>query len=273
MRILPATFAAMLVCGWSCLAGAEEPLFPFVISYDAPENVTNVSAWLDRPAGKHGFVHSRDGHLATDAGPVRFWGTNLAFDACVPTHGQAQRVAARLARLGINCVRIHHLDGYSIWGQSPNKLTIDPKRLERLDYLIYQLKLHGVYTNLNLHVSRSLGPAEGFPHPELRPLFDKGVDQFEPRMIRLQQKYARDLLTHVNRYTRTAYTDEPAVAFVEISNEDGLFAQWNSGQLDSLPDPYATTFRNLWNAWLHRNTVTPTSSARRGPPERPWTLA
>ena len=35
------------------MAGAsegDEPLFPFVISYDAPDNVTNISVWLDRPA-------------------------------------------------------------------------------------------------------------------------------------------------------------------------------------------------------------------------------
>ena len=28
----------------------------------------------------------------------------------------------------------------AIWGKSPNKLTIDPEKLERLDYLIAQLK-------------------------------------------------------------------------------------------------------------------------------------
>jgi len=39
-------------------------------------------------------------------------------------------------------------------------------------------------------------------------------------MIELQKKYARDLLTHVNPYTKTAYTDEPAIALVEISNEE-----------------------------------------------------
>ena len=71
-------------------------------------------------------------------------------------------------------------------------------------------------------------------------------------MIDLQKKYAKDLLGHVNPYTKTAYKDEPAVAFVEISNEDALFAVWGWGQLDDLPDPYATTFRKLWNAWLRK---------------------
>jgi len=271
--------------------GAEEPLFPFVVSYDAPDNVTNVSAWIDRPAGRQGFVRVDRGRMVTDAGPIRFWGTNFCFAACFPEHEQAERVAARLARLGVNCVRMHHMDSRDIWGRSPDKLTIDPEQLDRLDYLIYQLKEHGIYTNINLHVSRTLGPKEGFPAVEGRPRYDKGVGNFEPRMIEAQKKYARDLLTHVNPYTKNAYTDEPAVAMVEISNEDALFAVWGWGQLDDLTDPYATTFRKLWNDWL-RNKYGTTAELRKAwnvgewplgdellrnvdlsePPERTWNL-
>ena len=240
----------MSVVGGAATVRAEPPSFPFVISYDAPNNITNVSAWLDAPAGRHGHVRAVDGHLATDAGPIRFWATNMCFSACFPSHAEAERVAARLARFGIGCVRMHHMDARDIWGKSKNKLTIDPVMLERLDYFIYQLKQHGVYTNLNLHVSRWLGPAEGFPNQEGRPKYDKGLCNFDPRMIQVQKRYARDLLTHVNPYTKTAYTDEPAIAFVEISNEDALFRAWERGWLDDLPQPYAATYRALWNRWL-----------------------
>jgi len=233
-------------------ARPAEPLFPFVVSYDAPDNVTNVSAWIGRPAGRHGFVRAEEGRLVTDAGPIRFWATNLCFDACFPSHQQAQRVAARMARLGINCVRMHHMDSRSIWAGSPDKTTIDPAQLERLDYLVHQLKLHGIYTNINLHVSRWLGEKEGFVARDQRPKYDKGLGNFEPRMIQLQKKYARDLLTHVNPYTKTPYTREPAIAFVEISNEDALFVEWNRGSIDALPEPYAATFRELWNGWLQK---------------------
>jgi len=105
MRILPATFVAMLALGCSGIAAAEEPLFSLVISYDSPDNVTNVSAWLDRPAGKHGSSKAATA-ICHRRRPLRFWGTNLVFNACVPMHEQAERVAVRLARLGINCVRI-----------------------------------------------------------------------------------------------------------------------------------------------------------------------
>ena len=251
------TFVAMismglLLLGYAGMAAAEDAMFPFVVSYDAPQNVTNVAAWLDGPAGKHGPVRAENGHLATDAGPLRLWATNFCFEACFPSHEQAERVAARLARFGINCVRMHHMDARSIWGDSPNKLTIDPKKIERLDYLIYQLKLHGIYTDINLHVSRFLGEAEGFVAQDQRPDYDKGLGNFEPRMIELQKKYARDLLTHVNPYTKSSYAREPAVAMVEISNEDALFTVWGWNQLDRLPEPYATTYRKVWNTWLRK---------------------
>ena len=260
-RLWTILFALALTC-FAVPASAQEidrenkpSLFPFTVSYDSPANLTNLSPWLDAPAGKHGQVRVQDGHFVTDDGPIRFWGTNLCFEACFPTHEQAERLAARLARLGVNVVRMHHMDSNSIWGDSANHLTIDPKKLERLDYLIDQLKRRGVYTNLNLHVSRSFGPKEGFEAQQQRPNYDKGLDNFEPRMIELQRDYARDLLTHVNPYTQLAYTADPAIAFVEINNENALFDQWSRGDLDTLPEPYATTFRQQWNAWLTKKYV------------------
>ncbi|HLA86190.1 MAG TPA: carbohydrate binding domain-containing protein [Thermoguttaceae bacterium] len=246
----PRTVIPLIAILLSPAAWGHEPLFPFVVSHDAPDNVTNVAGWIERPAGRHGFVRAEKDHFVTDAGPIRFWGTNLCFEACFPTHEQAERLAARLARFGVNCARLHHMDSRAIWGDSPNHLTIDPRRLERLDYLVHQLKRHGIYVNVNLHVSRWFDEAEGFPARRGRPEYDKGLDNFEPRMIELQEKYARDLLTHVNPYTGNAYTDEPAVAMVEINNENALLAVWAWNQLDDLPEPYATTYRRLWNEWL-----------------------
>jgi hypothetical protein len=236
------------------LQGQESPghgtLFPFVISQESLDNATNVSATMPTPAGRGGFLRVEDGHFVDNAGPVRIWGVNLCFSACFPTHEDAERLAQRLARFGINGVRLHHMDSRDIWGASPNRTEIDPERLERLDYLIAQLKENGIYVNINLHVSRGLDERDGFTDRDQRPKYDKGLDNFEPRLVELQKKYARDLLTHVNPYTGNAYTDEPSVAAIEINNENGLFLIWNNGELDGLPDPYAATFRSQWNAWL-----------------------
>ena len=101
------------------------------------------------------------------------------------------------------------------------------------------MKLHGIYVNINLHVAREFGAADGFPETEATGHdFDKAVDFFEPRMIELQKNYARDLLTHLNPYTKTRYVEEPAVAVVEINNENTLLGEAWGSKLDNLPPHY-----------------------------------
>ena len=171
-------------------------------------------------------------------------------------------MARRLASLGINCVRFHHMDsaGYpnGIWdahgGYGDFKHgALSAEALDRLDYLIAQLKKNGVYADLNLHVSRSFSPQDGFPavgEGESVPGYGKGMDNFYPLAISEQKRYAQMLLRHVNAYTGKPYAEEPAVAIVEISNEDGLIREWHSGGLDHLPKPYLDELGRQWNAWL-----------------------
>ena len=69
---------------------------------------------------------------------------------------------------------MHHMDSFSIWGNSPNKLTIDPDKLERLDFFIDQLRKRGVYTNLNLHVLRGWAIRKAFPDAHSGPITTRG---------------------------------------------------------------------------------------------------
>jgi hypothetical protein len=47
---------------------------------------------------------------AANGSPVRFFGANLAFGASFPEPQDAARIAKRLRRLGVNLVRLHHMD-------------------------------------------------------------------------------------------------------------------------------------------------------------------
>lgn len=243
-------------------AAAVAPLFPFVISYDGPDNASSVAHFLDAPAGKHGFVRAEGGHFVTDAGPIRFHATNITGPANFPVHEVADKLAARLARLGINCVRLHFMDTWYVnFMPKPTQAiladdtltqrNLDPKQLDKLDYMIAAFKKRGIYVDMNLHVGRTLDERDGFENAKSLPWADKGIGQFEPRMIELQKEYARKLLTHVNVYTGSAYTDEPSVAMIEISNEDGLTGFYYNGTFDRLPEPYAAELRRQWNVWLH----------------------
>lgn len=65
-----------------------------------------------QPAGRYGrIIAGPDGHFAfsDDPGqPVRFYGVNLCYGANFLTSEQAERLAARLQRIGYNAIRIHH---------------------------------------------------------------------------------------------------------------------------------------------------------------------
>jgi hypothetical protein len=240
------------IAGVEMMTVPDNPLglIPFVLPWDDnAAGVTNVSAWLDKPAGTRGFVTVRDGHLYTGDRRLRLLGTNITANCCFPTHADAEKVAARLAKFGINCVRFHHMD--SAWANpgilQDDRLTLAPEQVDRLDYFIAQLKRNGIYADLNLHVSREY---PNMPRWEGMPDFFKGVDNFYPPMLKMQHDYARDLLTHVNPYTGNAYAAEPAVAIVEINNENGLIGCWRGGQLDQMPDVYQKDLSRQWNEWL-----------------------
>jgi len=238
---------------------AQDKRFPFPVpALDDSKTVVDMSWMNSTPAGHHGFVQIKDGHFADGKGTrLRFWATNLCFGACFPTHEDAEKIARRMAKLGINCVRFHHMDCHyaprGIWDKKfKDKQHIDPAQLDKLDYLIHQLKLNGIYANINLHVSRTLGKADGFPvvSESRSHRYNKGLDNFAPRMIELQKKYARDLLTHRNPYTKTRYVDEPAVAIVEINNENSLINHVFGNQLEPLPDYFGNELDAMWRKWL-----------------------
>jgi len=237
-------------------AAETSTFFPFVVSYDAPMNATNMSQYLHTPAGKYGFIRVDGDKFVHDAGEIRFWGTNLTGAANFPTHEMSERIAARLAKFGYNCVRLHWMDAWDIFGgwNPRNHTDFCPERIDRLDYLIYALKRHGIYVNVNLHVARWLDDRDGFPHRDLRPTYDKGVNNFYPRMIEKQKEYARMLLTRVNPYTGLALVDDPVVAMVEITNENSIILVWMNVwgdlSLETLPDPYLAELRRQWNDWL-----------------------
>ena len=253
-RLLP---LLLLPFAAAAVRGAEEGSFPFVLPWDdASETITSVAALNPTPAGAGGFIRPKDGHFVDEKGRrVRFLGVNFTFGANFTDHESAKKAAARMHKFGINVVRLHHMDYFP----APNGIFdprykdtqhLDAGQLDRLDFLIAQLKKNGIYVNINLHVSRHFNAADGFA--EADKLSGKVVNFFEPRMIELQKKYARDLLTHRNPYTKTRYVEEPAVAFVELTNENTLLGAAWDGTLDNLPRPYHGELQKQWNAWLRK---------------------
>jgi hypothetical protein len=250
------------LCLVTAVAAAEPaPLFPFVLPWDdASPGITDLSGWLPKPAGKFGPVRvGPDGHLYTGGRRLRLNGVDLAFSAAFPTHDQADKVAARLAKFGNNIVRFHIMD----MQRFPNGLlardtkdtrSFAPEALDRLDYFTAQLIQRGVYIYLCTLNYRPFNAADGLPSEiEQMSAPYQGrhvVGFFNPKEIELQKEYDRTLLLHRNSSTGKTYAADPAVAMIEINNENGLLHAWLGGTLDQLPEVFRMELRRQWDEWL-----------------------
>ena len=253
-------------------AFAQTPAaFPFVLPWDdASRTVTDVSALNPAPAGKSGAIVARNGHFYDGNGKrIRFIGVNMAADNAFPTHENADKIAARLHKFGVNIVRLHHTD--ASWSHPnlfdpkfPDTQHLDKDALDRLDYFVAALKRNGVYSNVNLHVSRTFTIADGVVEADKLPFAAKQANYFDTRLIELQKLHAKNLLSRINPYTQKSYADDPAVAVVEITNENTIFDYWG-GATESLPDFYKKELNGQWNAWLKKKY--PTTDALK----RAWT--
>lgn len=268
---------AMLAVFTCCLAippahadPAESDLSPFVLPWDDGADGPTSLAFLNHvPAGKFGPVRvGDDGHFHAGKDRIRFLGVNVCFGATVPDAQPAGPIAARMAKFGVNVVRFHHMDGYAFPGgivrRGGGSGELDPQAMERLSNFVAQLKAHGIYANLNLLVSRAFRAGDGLP-AEIDSLDWKlrhTVAMYYAPMIELQKQYARDLLTHRNPETKLRFAEDPAVAFVEINNENGLLMHWLSGDLDALPGSLGDDLARQWNGWLKERYKT-TSALRK----------
>lgn len=209
----------------------------------------DASDLLDPPAGRHGFLTVDNGRfLFEDGTPVRFFGVNLDGKPALVPHEQAEALARRLAQMGCNMVRLHHLDAPNV---SPNLFDpnfddtqhLSAESVDRVDYLIAQLKARGIYIYLDLLTSRVFRRGDGVEAARQLAKGAKTASMFDPRIIELQQQYARSLLTHVNPYTKLRWADEPTIALMEVVNESTLLVP---KRLEAMPQAYKDQLRRRW---------------------------
>lgn len=252
--------SALLLC-FLAAPGAAADLKPFTIAWnDASEGITNLQSWQPREAGVDGWVGvSPEGHYTLNGERVRFLGVNVTAASAFPSYERAAGHAARLARFGFNSVRFHHLE--APWDKrnvlidyaKGSSRELSPERLDRLHHFIARLAERGIYTNLNLLVSREFQPADGLGD-EIARLGWKDqhvLGFFNDTALELHKEYATQLLAAPNPHRGGApLAADPALAFVEIMNENGLLQKWHEGVLDALPGVYRDQLRAKWNAWL-----------------------
>lgn len=255
-RVLATVFLALL----TARTLLEAQTVPFVLPWnDATPGVTDLSA-LNRPiaGGDARLAVDADGHFAAHGERVRLLGVNFAGDSPFMPTNNAEAVAARLAKFGVNCVRFHHMDAAWATGggllsyTSTSSRNLNAAQLDRVHFLVSRLRAHGIYANINLLVGREYRSGDGLGS-EVTGMDWKDahiLGFFEPTALALHKEYATKVLTPVNRFTGQSLAQDPGVGFVEILNENGILQKWYDGGLDRLPARYVPALQGRWNDWL-----------------------
>ena len=207
------------------------------------KSALDASKLLDAPAGKHGFVTVKDGRLTfAKGGRARFFGVSLLPPtAFPPDKARAVELADRLARSGVNLVRLGDLDtplgpARSLLDDTRDDTKeLDPDALGRLDALIAAFKERGIYVAIELQSARKFRDGDNDSIPGARRLPPGGgpAAAFDPNVREAARKTAEGLLSHVNPETGLALRDDPVLAWITLAGELSLFDLVDAAEKES----------------------------------------
>lgn len=204
--------------------------------------------WLnERAAGEGGFIQAKgDVFVQEKTGkPIRFWGVDLEADILKQEGSALDRFARRLAKSGVNLVRVHQ----PLWREDDPK-RVDETKLNSLHRFVAALKREGIYLSLSTYYPLWWRPSRqpGFEGYDGR-LNPFGAAFFNLTLQQLQKTWWRDALTARNPYTGVTLLQDPTLAFLEIQNEDSLLF-WTFSPYENVPAAQMEILERDFGRWL-----------------------
>ncbi len=220
----------------------------------------SMENWLDKPAGKHGFVLMKEDQLVFEDGtPIKFWGTNLGGSLPLMANKDAEKWADFLAQFGFNGVRFHKFTWEATDGI--NSTVITDKNWKNLDFLCNELRNKGIYYGWSHIYGHRVLPADSsrivayeelaatkFPWSHLNGS-TAGLVNFAEDLQNLNIELTVNMLNHINPHTGLRYADDPALSFIEFQNEDNIF--WGAIEQTLKQTPtYRAMLCRKFSQWL-----------------------
>jgi hypothetical protein len=216
----------------------EAGTWPFRPARDTfrPDALFDLRSLNEPTAGASGFVRlspDGEGFVGGDGRPIRFWAvtTYVQRDG---TPDDLKHHARFLAKRGVNLVRYHgHLEP-----KGPNSAItdVDETGLDEAWRLVAAMKAEGIYTMISpywaAHV-KDVPASWGYPdwptgtNPQ-------GLLFFDERLQAAYRGWLRALLTRKNPHTGIPLAQDPALAVIQLQNEDSLLF-WTAQNIKGKP--------------------------------------
>jgi hypothetical protein len=245
-------FSANIACAQqAAVTGTSEVAENSSWAFHYPADKFEPSALLDlrglneKIAGESGFVRltpDGNGFALGNGQPVRFWAVgDELFEKHTPE--EMERHARFLAKLGVNMVRLHC--DFTPKGKDAKITDVDEKELDGVFHLVAALKKQGIYATISPFWAHTKAPAswgiDGYADKELW-----GVLFFNETLQNGYKAWVREVYTRKNPYTGLPLGQDPAVAIIQVHNEDSLLF-WT---LDGIAPEQKRVLGQKFAAWL-----------------------
>jgi len=230
-----------------------------------PGSPLGMEDWLDKPAGKHGFVQVKDDRFVCEDGTaIKFWGTNISWDDMAVPKETADRWADKFAKYGVNLVRMHKFVncGWAGIMADDDSLKIVEEEAALFDVMHTALAERGIYAGWSplfgywlreadrdrvwaydeIVAARKSGHFKGRTY---------GIVNVAPDLQDLYIKATVQMLNRVNTVTGKRYAEDPSLAFVELHNEDDIFF-FGIGDLVAKCPTYKKHISKQFCQWLSK---------------------
>jgi hypothetical protein len=194
----------------------------------SPQALFDLRDLNEKTAGEHGFIKlSADGmSLAGEDGtPIRFWGGSDYNQGSTWSDGlkpdELRRHARFLAKRGVNVVRFHN--SLEPKNEGSAITDVDEKMLDQAFKLVAAMKPEGIYTVISPYWGESAKVLKSWHVPSAGGTDSAaGLLFFDETLQKGYKAWLKALYTRKNPYTGAALNNDPAVAIIQLQNEDSL---------------------------------------------------
>ena len=235
LKLIPLFLLGLTIANLIVVASEPVPesseTWDFVVGEDKYEDsaALDLRVLNEKVAGEHGFVKlSPDGNsfLRGDGEPLRFWAAGeRTNDAKLP---ELKRQARYLAKRGVNALRIFAM--LPPTGPNSQITDVNERELDCVFRTVAAMKSAGIYTIVDGYWAGSSAIQKDWGVMRCGKANLEDMVYIDPKVQTGYKAWMKALLTRKNPYTDIPLAEDPAVAIIQLQNEDSLL-WWGIGGL------------------------------------------